>query len=158
MGKLSKDEIERHFAEDLPYRTGILLAHHKMTRESWTSKRGPVEWLNACFVASLVVGRTYLNMLGIGKSGGSLARFDAKADDVTFEDLGGTLVDVSMLTPDEHDLLLGFIIMADKAGAHFTLQQRHPWERTAEAIDWIYRHLKINLYDPAGRTVLEPFL
>jgi hypothetical protein len=27
MGTLSKEEIERHFAEDLPYRTGILLAH-----------------------------------------------------------------------------------------------------------------------------------
>jgi hypothetical protein len=55
MGKLSSDEIERHFAEDLPYRNGILLAHCKMTRESWTGQRGPVEWLNACFVASLVV-------------------------------------------------------------------------------------------------------
>jgi hypothetical protein len=157
MGKLSSDEIERHFAEDLPYRNGILLAHCKMTRESWTGQRGPVEWLNACFVASLVVGRTYLNMLGIGKSGESLARFNAKPDDVTFEDLGGTLVDVSTLTADEHDLLLGFIIMADKAGAHFTLRKTHPWERTAEAIDWIYRHLKINLYDPAGRSGLERF-
>ena len=127
-----------------------------MTREPWTAQRGPVEWLNGCFVASLVVGRTYLSMLGIGKSGNSVARFDAKQDDVTFEDLGGTLVDVSALTAAECDLLLGFIIMADKAGAHFTLRRTHPWERTGEAIEWIYCHLKANLYDAAHRSGLEP--
>jgi hypothetical protein len=157
MGKLSKDEIERHFAEDLPYRTGVLLAHNKMTRKSWTAQRGPVQWLNACFVASLVVGRTYLSMLGIGKSGNALAPFDVKPDDVTFEDLGGTLVDIGTLTGDECALLLGFIIMADKAGAHFTLRTSHPWERSHEAIEWIYRHLKTNLYDAAKRTGLEPW-
>jgi hypothetical protein len=156
MGKLCKDEVEKHFTEDLPYRTGILLAHYKMTRESWTAKRGPTAWLNACFVASLVVGRTYLSMLGIGKSGGALTQFDPKPDDVTFEDLGGKLVDVSNLTADECDLLLGFIIMADKAAAHFTLRKTHKWERTPEAIEWIYRHLKVNLYDAAQRTGLEP--
>jgi hypothetical protein len=80
------NEIERHFAEDLPYRTGVLLAHYKMTRESWTVKRGTVKWLHACFVASLVVGRTYLSMLVIGKSGNALAPFDVKPHDVTFED------------------------------------------------------------------------
>lgn len=158
MGKLCKDEVERHFAEDLPYRTGILLAHYKMTRESWTGELGPTAWLNACFVASLVVGRTYLNMLGIGKSGDVLVPYDFKKDDVSFEDLGGKLVDVSTLTADECGLLLGFIIMADKAGAHFTLRSDHPWERTSDAIEWIYRHLKVNLYDAAHRSGLEPLL
>jgi hypothetical protein len=155
MGQLDTREIERHFTEDLPYRTGILLAHYKMTRESWTSKRGPATWLNACFVSSSVVGRTYLNMLGIGKSGGSIAPFIAQNDDVTFAHLGGKLVNVSSLSSDECTLLLGFIIMADKAGAHFTKRSPHKWEDTHEAIEWIYNHLKTNLYDFAGRTGLE---
>jgi len=158
MGKLSQDEIERHFAEDLPYRTAILLAHYKMSRESWTCERGPLPWLNSCFVASLIVGRTYLNMLGIGKSGDVLVPFDFKKDDVSFEDLGSTLVEVSTLTADERGLLLGFIIMADKAGAHFTLRRDHPWKRTPEAIEWIYRHLKVNLYDFVHRSGLEQLL
>jgi hypothetical protein len=156
IGKLSRDEIEKHFAEDLPYRTGILLAHYKMTRRSWTAERGPVSWLNGCFVASLVVGRTYLNMLGIGKSGDMLAPFIFKGDDVSFEDLGGRLVDVPQLAADEHDLLIGFIIMADKAGAHFTRRKPHKWQRTHEAIEWIHRRLKTNLYDAGNRSGLEP--
>jgi hypothetical protein len=40
--------------------------------------------------------------------------------------------------------------MADKAAAHFTLRKTHKWERTPEAIEWIYRHLKVNLYDAAA--------
>jgi hypothetical protein len=156
MGKLSKDEIEKHFTDDLPYRTGILLAHYKMTREPWIHERGPVGWLNGCFVASLIVGRTYLSMLGIGKRGDVLAPFVVQEDDVTFEDLGGTLVDISTLTADECELLLGFIIMADKAGAHFTLRKVHPWERTHEAIEWIYHHVTMNLYNAANRSGLEP--
>ena len=157
MGALSKDEIVRHFAEDLLYRTGVLLAHHKMTRESWTAQRGPAQWLNACFVASLVVGRTHRSMLGIGKSGDALAPFDVKADDVTFEELGGTLVEVSTLTGGECALLLGFMIMADKADAHLRCGNLILWDRTHEAIEWIYRHLKTNLYDAAKRTGLEPW-
>lgn len=155
MGTLSKEEIERHFAEDLPYRTGILLAHYKMSREAWNGKRGPDTWINACFVASLVVGRTYLNMLGIGKSGGQLIAFDPKPDDVTFADLGGIPVDVSTLTAYERELLLGFMMMADKAGAHFTLRRDHPLDRTHEAIRWIHSRLRADLYDAVGRTGLE---
>jgi hypothetical protein len=154
-GSLDQQEIERHFREDLPYRTGILLAHYKMTRKCWTYDRGPATWPNACFLASLVVGRTYLSMLGIGKRGNALAPFKAQDTDITFENLGGTLVDVSTLTTDDHDLLLGFIIMADRAGAHFTLRKSHPWERTHEAVEWIHGHLKTNLYDATKRTGLE---
>jgi hypothetical protein len=156
---LDKGEINKYFAEDLPYRTGILLAHYKMTRQSWTTKRGPVEWLDCCFVSSLIVGRTYLNMMGIYKSGNVLvppSPSNSKPDDITFDALGGKLVDVSKLTRDERDLLMGFMVMADKAGAHFTVRKAHPWPRTHEAIEWIHAHLKTNLYDAAGRTGLEP--
>jgi len=43
-----------------------------MTRASWTGDTG---WLNACFIASLVTGRLFLNMLGLGKEAGALVRF-----------------------------------------------------------------------------------
>lgn len=110
-------------------------------------------------MSSLIAGRTYLNMLGIYKAGNSLVPpgpGNTKSDDITFDALGGKLVDVSKLTQDERDLLMGFMVMGDKAGAHFTGRKKHPWQRTHEAIEWIYAHLKTHLYDAAGRTGLEP--
>ncbi|HEY3825201.1 MAG TPA: hypothetical protein VGL82_11625 [Bryobacteraceae bacterium] len=73
MGKLSASQIDDYFANRLPYRTGILLAHYRMTRQLWT---GEVGRLNACFVAALVTGRIFLNVLGIGKAKGALAATD----------------------------------------------------------------------------------
>ena len=63
-------------------------------------------------MASLIVGRTYLSMLGIGKRGDVLAPFVVQKDDVTFEDLGGTLVDISTLTAHECELLLGCALLS----------------------------------------------
>lgn len=161
VGTLSKIEIDKHFREDLPYRTGVLLAHYKMTRQPWTAERGPTAWLNACFIASLIVGRTYLNMLGIGKSPDDLekvGKHTCRNDDVCVQHLGGTLVDISKLTAEEHKLLRGFIKMADKAGAHFTRRGDHALDRTHEAIMWIHAHLKANLYEPTDRSGLEPLV
>jgi hypothetical protein len=59
MGKLKTDQVDEYFTVHLPYRTRIMLAHYKMTHDSagndlsWTTQRGPVSWLQACFEASL---------------------------------------------------------------------------------------------------------
>jgi hypothetical protein len=161
MGKLTPAEINDYFALHLPYRIGIMLAHYKMTHDSagndipWT---GNPAWANACFVASLVTARLFLNVLGIGKKGGSLADFDDKPDDVTVDDLGGKRLDPAKLSQAEHDSLFDFLKMADKAAAHFTTPIVHDWSKTHDVIKLILHYLKTNLYDAAGRSGLEPLI
>jgi hypothetical protein len=153
MGKLDNQQIEEYFTTHLPYRTRVLLAHYKMTRNPWTQN---IAWLEACFVASLVTGRLFLNMLGIGKKGRIVDRFSPRPDDVTVEDLGGTILDPSTLTPEEKKLFLDFLLMADKAAAHFTMPMKHDWTKTHDVILRIHHYLRGNLYDRAGRSGLEP--
>jgi hypothetical protein len=154
MGKLDAGQIEEYFAVHLPYRMRILLAHYKMTGPNgW---RGNPAWLDACFVASLVTGRLFLNVLGVGKKGGVLDCFAPQPDDVTVEDLGGKLLDPAALPTADRDLFLGFLTMADKAAAHFTLPMNHDWTKTHDVIRRIHHYLNVNLYDQAGRTGLEP--
>jgi hypothetical protein len=148
MGKLSPAEIDEYFEKHLPYRIGILLAHYWMTRGPWTGDPGR---LNACFVASLVTARMFLNVLGIGKKGGALAPYVPKPDDVTAVDLGGLLIDPATLPKTEHNLFLDFLKMADKAAAHFTIPIAHDWTKTHEVILRIRHYLKVNLYDHTGR-------
>ena len=150
-GKLIPTEIDEYFEKHLPYRIGILLAHYKMTRVSWT---GDAAQLNACFIAALVTARLFLNLLGIGKTGTTLTAYSPQPDDVIANDLGGKLIDPATLSAGERDLLLGFIVMADKAAAHFTLPMEHDWTKTDEVIKLIHGYLRSNLYDPAGRTGL----
>ncbi|HEY2382991.1 MAG TPA: hypothetical protein VGK48_17580 [Terriglobia bacterium] len=113
-------------------------------------------WLEACFVASLVTARMYLNVLGIGKEDNRLTPFVARRDDITVDDLGGRRVDVKKLFPDEKQLILNFLTMADKAAAHFTSPMSHDWDKTHDVIKIVHRLLKTQLYDPTGRTGLEP--
>jgi hypothetical protein len=150
MGKLTPAEIDEYFEKHLPYRTGILLAHYRMTRVSWT---GDVGRLNACFVASLITARLFLNVLGIGKAKGgvALAPYTPKPDDVTADDLGGLLIDPVTLPKKEQDLFLAFIKMADKAAAHFTIPIAHDLAITHEAVLRIHHYLTINLYGHTGR-------
>jgi hypothetical protein len=54
MGKLTPSQIDEYFDNHLPYRIRIMLAHYRMTRESWTGDPGR---LDACFVAALVTAR-----------------------------------------------------------------------------------------------------
>ena len=161
MGKLIAGQIDTYFEVHLPYRTRIMLAHYKMTHDSagndkaWT--RNPA-WLDACFVASLVTARLYLNVLGVGKKGGALADFDGKPDDVTVDDLGGKRLDPTKLSQTEHDLFFDFLNMADKAAAHFTTPIVHDWTKTHEVIKLIHYYLKTNLYDVLGRSGLEQLM
>src|SRR5271169_553622 len=100
MGKLAIGQIDEYFAVHLPYRTRIMLAHYKMTHDSAGNDKGwngNPAWLDACFIASLVTARLYLNVLGVGKKGGTLADFEDKADDVTVDDLGGVRLDAATL-------------------------------------------------------------
>ncbi len=153
MGKLNVGQVEEYFAVHLPYRTRILLAHYKMTRPGgW---RGDPAWLDACFVASLVTGRLFLNVLGVGKKDGKLNRFTPQPDDVTADDLGGKLLNPAELPPADRELFLDFLRMADKAAAHFTLPMNHDWTKTHDVIRRIHHYLKVNLYDQAGRLGLE---
>ncbi len=124
-----------------------------MTRESWTGDSGR---LNACFVAALVTGRLFLNVLGVGKKNGKLVKFDARPDDVNAEDLGGKLIDLTTLLPEDHALFIGFLTMVDKAAAHFTLPSPHDWTKTDDAILRIHHYLRINLYHLTKRPVEEP--
>lgn len=157
MGKLSSGQIEEYFAEHLPVRLRTLLAHYRMTHERGTKKdksyRGDLGQLEACYLASLVSGRTILNLVGIGKSANGLKRFKFKPDDITAEDLGGMLV-AFPLPPADDDLFTSFLKMADKAAAHFTTPMQHPWEQSHEAILRIYEYAKLHVYDATGRSAL----
>lgn len=158
MSKLSNKEIEEYFGNHIPYRVGILLAHYKMTHDragndkSWTGSPGP---LNACFVASLVTARAFLNLLGIGKRKGVLCVFEPKSNDITAVDLGGICIHPATLPQNEQELIFDFLRMADQAAAHFTTPQAHDWSRTHEVIKLIRGYVKANLYDATGRTGLE---
>ena len=158
MGKLKPTQIDEYFNVHLPYRTRIMLAHYKMTHDgagknkAWNSNPA---WLDACFVASLVTGRLYLNVFGVGKKGGALCAFSPQEDDVTVDDLGGILLDPAKLPAVEQKLFLDFLIMADKAAAHFTTPKNHDSSTTHDVIKLIHGYMKSNLYGPAGRTGLE---
>jgi hypothetical protein len=159
VSKLTPDQVNEYFKTHLPYRTRILLAHYKMTHDPNGADKpwnGELAWLEACFVASLVTARMYLNVLGIGKDDKRLAPFPARRDDITVDDLGGRRVEVKTLFPDEERLIFNFLTMADKAAAHFTIPMSHNWGNTHDVIKIVHRLLKIQLYDPAGRTGLEP--
>jgi hypothetical protein len=151
MGKLTPTQVDEYFNVHLPYRTGILLAHYRI-KPPFTDNLG---LLNASFVASLVTGRLFLNVLGVGKARVSgiwiLDRFRPQPTDVTVDDLGGVPLDPAALPTNEQDLLLPFIVMADQAAAHFTVPAPHDWTKTHEVILLIHRYLKTNLYDPTGR-------
>jgi hypothetical protein len=150
MGKLSADLIEEYFATHLPYRTGILLAHYRMTRAPWHGDRAQLE---AAFEASLITGRMYLNVLGVSKNRHDvLVQSRPQTDDVSAADLGGTSVDIDSLTPADVSLLTGFLKMADKGAAHLTLPMQHPVDQTHIAIARICELIKEHLYDATGRT------
>jgi hypothetical protein len=53
-------------------------------------------------------------------------------------------------------MLLDFIVMADKAAAHFTAPYRHDRTTIPKVILMIHGYLKAQLYDVTGRTGLEP--
>ncbi|MBI5083065.1 MAG: hypothetical protein HZB13_00480 [Acidobacteria bacterium] len=152
MGKLEPADIDEYYEKHLPYRTAILLAHYRMTREPWT---GDVGMLDACFVASLVTGRLSLNVLGVGMQRGKLCRVHGRRDDVDAEDLGGKFIDLATLPASDETLLVGFLEMANKAAAHFTLPTDHDWERTHEAIIRIHHYLRHSLYGHAGRRLTD---
>ncbi len=152
MGKLTPTEIDDYFDKHLPYRTRILLAHYRMTRRPWNGDSGQ---LDACFVAALVTARLFLNVLGVGKKGEKLIRYEPREDDVTVDDLGGVRIDPATLSSEDVALFLSFLKMADKAAAHFTTPIDHDWGRTHEVILRIRQYLKINLYDHTGRKFKE---
>jgi hypothetical protein len=160
MCRLTKEDVEEYFDNHLPYRTRILLAHYKMRHTvsgefvPWTGKQ---VFLDACFVASLVTARLYLNMLGIGKDGKgtTLKPYTGQRDDVMVDHLGGKLVDISTISEDDQNMLLSFIIMADKAGAHFTVPKPHDRTTIPNVIVMIHGLVKTHLYDATGRSGLE---
>ena len=146
MGKLSETEIEEYFNEHLPYRNQVLLAHKNLC------DKGPYDGdqaiLRACFEASLVTGRIYLNVLGVRvNKNGCLAKNTFRSDDVSAEDLGGRLVDIQQIPVPDKVLFEGFLKMADK-NAHLTLLMNHPGEYTHDVIDLIVSYLKKYLYLP----------
>lgn len=159
MAKLDTGLIEAYFEIHLPPRVRAMIAHYRMTHEPRTSIdkgwNGDLGQLEACYLASLVTGRTLLNLIGIGKDKNGIPKaFTFEPDDVSAADLGGKLLDVSRLSPADDELFRGFLRMADKAAAHFTLPFAHPWERSHEAIFRIHHHLNAHLYGPAGKVIV----
>jgi hypothetical protein len=149
MGKLSASLIEEYFAIHLPYRTRILLAHYRMTRVPWHEDRAQLE---AAFEASLITCRMYLNVLGVSKNRQDvLVPIRPQADDVSAVDLGGSLVDIGALTPDDIALLTGFLKMADKGAAHLTMPMTHLVDQTHIAVAQICELVKAHLYDATGK-------
>lgn len=152
MSKLSKKQIEEFFNEHLPYRNQVLTIHRKLC--TLGPYVGNQAILRACFEASLATGRTYLNVLGVKiNNRGQLEANRFRSDDVSAEDLGGSLIDVNSLPSSDKDLFIGFLKMADKGAAHLTLPMNHPWQRTHEAIDRILHYLRANLYTPTGHVM-----
>ncbi len=153
MGKLTPDQIVNYFDVHVPYRLGIFLIHYRMTRpNAWS---GSNDMLNACFVASLVTTRMFLNTLGIGKKDGKLVQFDPQPTDVCVDDLGGELVDITKIPSADHDLIMGFLKMADQAAAHFTIPIDHKWERTHDVVLLVHQYLKVHLYERTGRAIVN---
>jgi len=147
MGKLSGTQIEEYFNEHLPYRNQVLLAHKNLCDKG--PYNGDPAILRACFEASLVTGRMYLNMLGISMDKNRLAKKQFRhSDDISAEDLGGRLVDISGIPVPDRDLFVGFLKMVDKGAAHLTLPMNHPWMETHKAIDRIVSYLRKYLYLP----------
>lgn len=152
MGKLTPEQVDKYFNEDLPYRNRILIAHKTITEKG--PYYGDIAILQACFEASLITGRIYLNVLGISKNkNDELVPVYFRDDDINAEDLGGKLYDISNLTQDEKDLLIDFLKMADKGAAHLTLPFNHPWHRTHNAIELILLLIKKNIYGHTGRNI-----
>jgi hypothetical protein len=150
MGKLTPSQVDEYFAIHLPYRTRILLAHYRMTREPWRGDRAQLE---AAFEASLITGRMYLNVLGVSKNRQDvLVPGRPQDDDVSAADLGGTSVQIGTLTPDDVTLFTGFLRMADKGAAHLTMPMQHPVDQTHIAVVRICELVKAHLYDTTGRT------
>lgn len=104
-----------------------------------------------------MTGRIYLNVLGIFRRSKTDELFggEFRDDDVNAKDLGGRLVDVAALHADDRDIFARFLKMADKACAHLTTPDQHPWPETHEAIRRVCRYLKTHLYDESGRSSTE---
>jgi len=154
MGKLTTAQITEYFQIHLPYRNQVLLAHKKISTPG--PYTGDQTILRACFEASLITGRMYLNVLGISKDKhDNLVKKQFQTDDVSAEDLGGSLVDVAKIPKADNDLFVGFLKMVDKGAAHLTLPMKHPWESTHDAIDLIVAYLKEYVYKPTGNTFTE---
>jgi len=152
MGKLSKEQIQTYFDEHLPYRNRILIAHKEICKKG--SYHGDIALLQACFEASLITGRMYLNVLGLTKNkNDEIINNNFRHDDVSVNDLGGELVEINNLKPKEKQLLLGFLKMVDKGAAHLTLPMKHQWEKTHEAIDFILDLLQKHLYDKVNKKI-----
>ena len=106
----------------------------------WTGKQA---WLDACFVASLVTARLYLNMLGIAKKGNSLVAFEDKGDDVTVDDVGGKRVSISTISQADQGRCCSIsILMADKAAAHFTTPKNHDRTTIPKVILMVHGYIK----------------
>ena len=161
MGKLTPMQVDEYFAIHLPYRTRILLAHFKMRHHPDTGKfmpwTGTQSWLDAGFVAALVTARLYLNVLGIAKNGKgtALVSFKDKSDDITVDDLGGFRVNIASIPTAGQKMLLDFLVMTDKAAAHFTAPLPHDRTPIPKVIVMIHGYIKTHLYDVVGRTDLE---
>jgi len=65
--------------------------------------------------------------------------------------MGGVLLDPNALSATDRDLFLNFLVMADKAAAHFTLPMNHDWTKTHDVILRIHHYLMVNLYNHTGR-------
>ncbi|MBI2930274.1 MAG: hypothetical protein HYY16_01365 [Planctomycetes bacterium] len=147
--KLTEQGANEYRRVHLPYVVGVMRGHKKLCdRGPYT---GDVDILNAAFVGSVMAGRMLLQFMGIGldRERDKLRRCAFETDDVSTEDIDKKLADIDSLNADasRRDLLVGFIRMAHKAGAHMTIPDKRPWERTHEAFQEIERLLAVSLRD-----------
>jgi len=150
MDKLRPDQIIEYLDLHVPYRVNIMLAQYRIARRNLPVGK---DINDACFVASLVTTRLFINMLGITKDVTGISVFKPRLTDVCVDDMGGTLIDPETLPPADRELILNFLKMADQAAAHFTVPIKHKWERSHEVILLVYELLKVNLYDRVGRAI-----
>ena len=152
MGKLQPHEVVEYLDKHVPYRVNIMLAQYRIALQHLPVSK---DINDACYIASLVTARMFLNMLGIGKDfhATRLLCFKPLDTDVCVDDMGGTLIDPATLPSADQDLLLNFLKMADQAAAHFTVPINHNWQMSHKVILLVYELLKVNLYDRVGRRI-----
>lgn len=152
MAKLSAAQIDEYFAIHLPYRTRIMLAHYRMARSGKPFIQA--DW-EAMFEASLITGRMYLNVMGIGRNSDRLAPHRTKGREIGAKDLGAHPVPVKNINPEDVALFLGFLRMADEGAAHLTTPRVHPVADTHIAITRICEYVTKYLYQTTGRTCAD---
>ena len=144
---MTQDEIDRYFRDHIPYRLKLLLEYVDNDTASPPMKS------HAHFIASIITGRLILQFLGIGTSSTKqcLVKYRPGDDDVNVTHLGGQAIEISTLGTGQQQAIYDYMVMANKAAAHFTMEMPHDYDDAHRIALVIFRLLQQHLYNPTNR-------